>query len=94
MQSVEVEIKARVKVEFPDDYTPEEILFTIEENGCPGTGRVGTALERAIEDSWTTMTCWACAGRNCSNTVISINGNPVEEKEPSILLLLTNDRLN
>lgn len=39
--------------------------FMIEENSCPGTGAVGSALEAAILQGHESGTCWACPdGKN------------------------------
>lgn len=48
-----------IPVEIPDnpDY---DAIFDIEENHCPGTGRVGVALDRHIKQSDEAGVCWAC----------------------------------
>ena len=49
-----------IPVEVPDD--PDyDVHFDIEENHCPGTGRVGAALDKLIEESDKNSICWACS---------------------------------
>jgi len=52
-----------VEVELPDD---ADVKFIIEENGCPGTGAVGLALEETMKECDAASQCWACAlgGKN------------------------------
>ncbi len=61
-------MKVRVKciwfvdVEVPDD--PEyDAEFDLVENHCPGTGRVGAALDAAIAAGDASGFCWACNGQ-------------------------------
>lgn len=38
-----------------------DLHFAIEDNGCPGTGAVGKALDEHIKQHEAASTCWACA---------------------------------
>ncbi|HTG95736.1 MAG TPA: hypothetical protein VL866_24255 [Pyrinomonadaceae bacterium] len=51
-----------IPVEVPDDPSYDAV-FDIEENHCPGTGRVGAgaAIERYIDECGEQGICWACA---------------------------------
>lgn len=49
-----------VEIDLPDDMTQDEIRFAIEENGCPGTGVVGAAVDSAMEHGDEARVCWAC----------------------------------
>lgn len=54
-----------IPVEVPDD--PDySVHFDIEDNHCPGTGLVGSALDEIMEKHREKSTCWACAlqGKN------------------------------
>lgn len=60
-RTIRVRCTFEIEVEVPvetDDYCAE---FMIEENGCPGTGVVGSALDRHIDDCNAKGICWACA---------------------------------
>jgi hypothetical protein len=59
-----VQCTLEVEVELPDDSADPE--FTIEDNSCPGTGMVGSAIDSAIEYGQDHGVCWACnlKGRN------------------------------
>ncbi len=60
-----VECRFTIPVEVPDgpDY---DAHFDIEENHCPGTGIVGSALDAHIKAHDAASTCWACAlGGEC-----------------------------
>jgi hypothetical protein len=58
MRTVRVRCTFEINVEVPDDWDDEQILFDIEENHCPGTGRVGAAVDALIAKK---DVCWACA---------------------------------
>jgi hypothetical protein len=58
-------------VEFPDDATDDHIRFVLEENGCPGTGSVGLAIEMTMIKYEEQSTCWACALQG-ENEIVSI----------------------
>jgi hypothetical protein len=68
MKTIRVKCTFIIPVDVPDDYynddfTPE---FDIEENHCPGTGIVGAALDKLIEEHNKSSTCWACSvGGKC-----------------------------
>lgn len=53
-----------IEVEMSD--TISDHYFHIQENGCPGTGEVGLALDQLMEKHDDASTCWACAcqGKN------------------------------
>jgi len=55
---VRVRCTYEVEIELPDG---ADAQFVVEENGCPGTGSVGRALEEAMEEHERDGTCWACA---------------------------------
>ena len=74
MRIVKVKATVYVDVEFPDDATDEHIRFVLEENGCPGTGSVGSAIELKMIECEDRSTCWACAFQG-ENEVVSI-GEP------------------
>lgn len=49
MKKVKVLVSFPVTVEYEDDEMDEFIIFDIEENGCPGTGRVGASVYKLME---------------------------------------------
>ncbi len=49
-----------IDVEVPDDDPDYDVEFDIEDNHCPGTGRVGAALDAHIEKCDAEGFCWAC----------------------------------
>lgn len=54
---IKVQVTLIVPVEIPDD--PDyDMHFDIEENHCPGTGRVGAAIEKTIEECSENFVCW------------------------------------
>jgi hypothetical protein len=66
-RKVKVETRWAVEIEVPFDWTEDDITFYVEENGCPGTGSTGSALEdllevtlAAIKKSHDKGFCWAC----------------------------------
>ena len=64
-----VECRFEIWVDMADsDIDP---YFDIEENHCPGTGRVGSALDECMERNDEASTCWACA-LNGSNKILKI----------------------
>jgi len=71
MRNILVQCKVYVQVEYPDDATNEFIKFDVEENHCPGTGRVGAALDELIEQSDKHHICWACP--NGTNEIIGFD---------------------
>lgn len=78
---VRVRCSFDVEVEYPDDTDLDALLFQIEDNGCPGTGQVGSAVEKLIELHESQSTCWACASRG-NNKVISIDGKELGSHLP------------
>jgi hypothetical protein len=62
---VQVQCQFTIEVDAPDD--PEyDARFDIEDNHCPGTGVVWTALSRHMDECEAAHICWACAlgGKN------------------------------
>jgi hypothetical protein len=49
-----------IEVELPDTQR-NSAAWVIEENGCPGTGVVGAALDEQMRLHEEQSTCWACA---------------------------------
>ncbi len=77
MSKVKVLCTMEVEIDWPDEPVPEAfesrkdwIEWTIEENGCPGTGDVGHAIDDAIEHGEKHGVCWACNLKG-KNKVIS-----------------------
>ncbi len=60
MRRILVRASVLIVVEYPDDETNDHIQFQIEENSCPGTGRVGAALSKQMEEDEKESVCWAC----------------------------------
>lgn len=65
-----------VEVELPDD---ADEIFMIEENGCPGTGVVGNAVEKLSIKHDESEFCEYC---NCEgkNEIVSVNGLEVDRR--------------
>jgi hypothetical protein len=63
MKKIIVRCTLEIPVEVPDD-EDYDMFFDIEENHCPGTGLVGAALKRHIEDCEEKNVCWGCPGSN------------------------------
>lgn len=61
MKTIKVQCSYIIEVEYPDDYNDDDLIFDIEENHCPGTGRVGSAFDKFREEMDKTSNCWACA---------------------------------
>lgn len=59
-KTILVECTLIIPVEVPND-EEYDMYFDIEENHCPGTGYVGTALEKHIDEFNENGFCWACA---------------------------------
>ena len=57
---VRVQCTIEVPVLIEDPEYAENLGFHIEENGCPGTGIVGAAIERAMVEAESQGVCWAC----------------------------------
>ncbi len=73
MKKVKVQCTLVVEVEVPDDADPH---FIFEDNGCPGTGVVGAAIDAAILAGDTNSLCWAC-NLHGENKILEIDGVPV-----------------
>lgn len=59
MTTIMVRCTFTIPVEVPDD--PDyDAGFDIDENHCPGTGRVGAALDAVMAKHAAASTCWAC----------------------------------
>lgn len=71
--TLRVRCTIEVDVKVPNDRDPE---FDIEENHCPGTGVVGSAIEREMTYHEVEGTCWGCAAQG-KNEIIAVNGIPV-----------------
>jgi len=76
-----VVVECRFVIEVPWDHEPqystdEHIRFAVEENSCPGTSAVGSALEALMEVANKNNVCWACAVGG-ENKILSI-----EDREP------------
>ena len=56
-----------------DESYRENLDWTIEENSCPGTGVVGSAIDSAIAYGKDNCFCWACNLKG-ENKIISIDG--------------------
>ena len=63
MKKITVKCTIEVPIEVKDDYYTEDFTpeFDIEENHCPGTGLVGAAIDKIIEEHNKNSTCWACS---------------------------------
>ncbi len=57
--TIKVRCSFVIDVEVPDD--PDyDVEWDIEENHCPGTGLVGSAVEAVMNDAEGRGVCWAC----------------------------------
>jgi len=56
-----VQCTLEVPILIEDEEIVENIQFHIEENSCPGTGLVGTAIDRVMAEAESKHTCWACS---------------------------------
>lgn len=56
---INVKVTLIVPIEIPD-YADYDASFDIEENHCPGTGIVGAAIDKVIEEAEQKSVCWAC----------------------------------
>lgn len=74
---VRVRCSFEVEIDVEDDVDP---FFYIEDNGCPGTGPVGAAIDELIETASDNNTCWAC-GRNGENRIIEIDGVSIADDD-------------
>lgn len=74
-------VECKFVIEIPWDHEPqystdEHIRFRIEENSCPGTGSVGSALDDLMSIADENSICWACAVGG-ENKLLAI-----EDREP------------
>jgi hypothetical protein len=69
LRRVKVQCTLIVELDWPDEWTDPH--FQIEENGCPGTGSIGRAIDDAIEEGERNGTCWACGLRG-ENKILEI----------------------
>ncbi len=75
LRKVKVLVTLEVEVELEDTKTNgwspyENRHFIIEENGCPGCGSVGLAIEEAIERGEENQVCWSCSFLKGKNKII------------------------
>ena len=77
MKTVKVLVSMLVEVQVKEG---DDHVFQIEDNGCPGTGVVGTAIERAIRSHKRASTCWACAFQG-ENTIVPAETTHLEVSE-------------
>jgi hypothetical protein len=63
---IKVRCTLELDVEVPDNWDRMMRHFDIEENSCPATRYVGSALDKLIAKHDAQSTCWGCAakGRN------------------------------
>lgn len=67
MRTIKVRASFDVEIEVPAEWDDDMVRFYVEENGCPGTGAVGSAVVAAVEGrALDGGECWACA-RNGEN---------------------------
>lgn len=75
---VRVRCSFEVDIELDDDVDP---WFCIEDNGCPGSGPVGTAVEEVIARGHEDGYCWACK-RAGENVIVEIDGVAIAPDDP------------
>lgn len=80
---LKVQCTLEIEIDWKDEwYDP---FFTIEENGCPGTGSVGAAFDELYEECEKQFReqgsgpCWAC-NLGGENKIIEVDGAPVTEE--------------
>lgn len=73
MKKGKVRVSFDVEIEM-DDEAFERRHFIIEENDCPGTGKVGLAVRELVEKNYESGTCLICAA-NGENKIIEEEGN-------------------
>ena len=67
-----IKVTLYVPVDLPDD-EDYNASYDIEENHCPGTGIVGAAIQKMIDECEEKSTCWACS-LNGTNEIIEHEG--------------------
>ena len=82
---VTVRVSFNVDIDVPDEWDENDIRFYVEENHCPGTGIVGSAVgeivaktNAIIEKSDREHICWACGAADGENKIVSIEGMEYE----------------
>lgn len=87
---VRVRVQFEIEVDFdkadidgdcgPDGWpsAEEKLAFLIEENGCPGTGSVGSAIRDMVSDYDGIGVCWACAN-NGESKILSVRDVEIEK---------------
>lgn len=75
---VKIELALPVVIGSDPEY---DAKFDIEENHCPGTGRVGAALDAIRDDFDKNSVCWACAlgGENEILAIVDVDENDLPE---------------
>lgn len=74
-------LKRRVRVTFeidvnlPSIMSEEQLKFMVEENSCPGTGFVGAALDKWMDDHSARGVCWGCSA-NGKNELLPLTDGP------------------
>ena len=61
MKTIKVRCILDIDVEVPSDMDDHQLQFAIEENSCPGTSWVGSAIRNHMEKFDEGSYCWACA---------------------------------
>ncbi len=70
-----------VEVPSPEEDPEYDAEFDIEENHCPGTGRVGAALDKVMSRAEDLNVCWAC----------NLQGkNEIVRDEPKVIDVMPN----
>jgi hypothetical protein len=72
-----VKVSFAIPVEFPPNYTDEDIRREMEQ-GCPGTKTVGAAFELHYETQKAASMCWACTLRDAIQKIVTAE-DPVLE---------------
>ncbi len=72
---VKVKCSYVLEIELPEGYAEDEAMlrFRIEENGCPGTGEVGAAFDKHLDETPDNI-CWACNIQG-ANEILEIEGS-------------------
>lgn len=78
MKKILVKCTIEIPVEVPEDDN-YDMYFDIEDNHCPGTGIVGTAIEKVIKDGKENNWCWACALNGKNEIILSPLSTPNEK---------------
>jgi hypothetical protein len=65
-----VKVSFVIPVEFPPNYSDEDIRMEIEQ-GCPGTKTVGAAFDLHCETQNAASMCWACTLRDAMQKIVT-----------------------